>query len=736
MDISSSLVSQDGTLGKPTDAGKGQAGVVKRWLLEINLADKLEKDWRKSANDARDICRGKKKTQNGFNILWANTEVIRPNLYNSTPKPDVRRRYRDEDPVGKQIAEVIERGLSFEADCCDFDGVMESTVYDSVLPGRGAVRICFEPYYSGEGEDKTLAGAKVYPERVAWDSFRRGPGAYWEDVPWISYEHHLTMSEVGKKFPGFESKVAYDVVLKGAAEEAANLEPTVFKRVKVFEVWDKETRKIIWVAPSYAEAPLLTEDDKYGLKDFFDMPKPLYAIDDSTTLEPVCEYTLYEEQAKELNRVTKRINKLTEALKIRGVYDATLSELQTLMQSDDNDMIPTRDSTIALQAGGFDKAIWIMPIEQIAKVLGQLYIQREQVKMVIYEVVGISDILRGSTDPNETLGAQELKAQTGSVRLQRRQREVQRFVRDIFRIMAEIMCEHYPPELLTIMTGVQVTPEMMQIMQRDLLRGIHVDIETDSTIAADAARTRKDVAEIMEAVGGFVTAFGPAVQAGAISMEAAKKILGSIVRKARLGREVEDAIEQDAQQPTQPKPDPEMAKMQMEQQAKQADLQMQQQQLQADAQKDQAEMALKQQEMEQQAQLDRERLVIETQLKREEMAANIALKREDMTLGHEVAKEGQKLKADAASKPTTKVSLGSDDAVAALSESLKGGMQDGNSAIMQALEQNAQMMFKGFEMLGQSMVEGDRLLAEAIKAPKTLSKDGAGNWRTDTATLQ
>ncbi len=672
MDISASLVSQDGTLGKPSDAGKGQQGIVKRWLLEISLADKLEKDWRKTANEAREIYRGKKKTQNGFNILWANTEVIRPNLYNSTPKPDVRRRYRDADPVGKQVSEVIERGLSFETDSCDFDETMEAAVMDSALPGRGVVRICFEPYYDGEGDEKTLAGAKVYPEPVAWDSFRRGPASRWKDVPWISYEHQLTMEEVKKKFPGHETKVSYDVVIKGGSEESANLEPTVFKRVRVHEIWDKEKKQVLWIAPSYAEAPLETEDDKLGLKDFFDMPKPLYAVDDTSTLEPVCEYSLYEEQAKELNRITKRINKLTEALKIRGVYDATLTELQSLMQSEDGDMIPTKDSTIALASGGFDKAIWIMPIEQVAKVLAQLYIQREQVKMIIYEVVGISDILRGSTDPNETLGAQELKTQTGSVRMQRRQRDVQRFARDIFRIMAEIMCEHYPPELLSIMTGIQVTPEMIQVMQRDLLRGIKVDIETDSTIAADAARTRKDVAEIMEGVGGFVTAFGPAVQAGAISMEAAKKILTSIIRKARLGREVEDAIEQDAEQPQQPKPDPEAEKAKAEMQAKQAELQMKQQDMQArlqmDGQKAMAdhqlqekqamadasladrEMALKERETELNHVAEMHKIEVEATLKREQMNMDHMVKLEQVATSAAVASEGNQLKAEAVKK--------------------------------------------------------------------------------------
>lgn len=641
MDSENSVASQDGALESKKSAGKGKEGEVRRWLMEISLADKVEESWRKSANKARDIYRGKTKSQNGFNILWANTEVIRPNLYNSTPIPDVRRRYRDADPLGKSISEVIERSLAFESDASDFDGVMTSSVMDSVLPGRGTARVRFEPYYEETIDEngeaiKTLAGAKTYPERVSWDSFRRGPASCWEDVPWIAYEHLMTMDEVGEKFPSYKNKVQYDVVLKGASEKVANSEPKVFKRVRIWELWDKEDKRILWIAPSYPSEPLLEEEDKLKLKGFFDMPCPIYAVDDTSTLEPICEYSLYEEQAKELNEISKRINRLVKALKVRGIYDSTIAEMSTLLQADDNEMIPTSEATIALQAGGLEKAIWMVPIEQIAKVLAQLYVQREQTKGVIYEVIGISDILRGQSDPTETLGAQEIKAQSGSVRLQRRQREVQRFARDIFRIMSEIICEHYPPELLTIMSGIQVTPEMIQVMQRDLLRGIKIDVETDSTIAADQARSRKDVAEVMEAVGGFVTAFGPAVQSGAISMEAAKKILVSVIRKARLGREVEDAIDQDQQQPQQQKPDPEMQKMQ-------AEMQLKQQTAQADAQAKQAEsqanIQLKQQEAAASAQAEAQKVEIakmtsaqQMQLAREKAQDEIALKREQMII--------------------------------------------------------------------------------------------------------
>ena len=46
-----------------------------------------------------------------------------------------------------------------------------------------------------------------------------------------------------------------------------------------------------------------------------------------------------------------------------------------------------------------------------------LYQQREQIKAVIYELTGLSDIARGASKASETLGAQQLKSQWGSIRL-------------------------------------------------------------------------------------------------------------------------------------------------------------------------------------------------------------------------------------------------------------------------------------------------------------------------------
>jgi hypothetical protein len=120
---------------------------VRRWLLEIKLASKREKDWREKAVAILDKYRGKDRKKNSFNILWANTEVLRPALYNSTPKPDVRRRFRQNDMLGKAVAEVAERSLSYCIDAYDLDNCVKNDVLDALLPGRGLSRVRYIPQF-------------------------------------------------------------------------------------------------------------------------------------------------------------------------------------------------------------------------------------------------------------------------------------------------------------------------------------------------------------------------------------------------------------------------------------------------------------------------------------------------------------------------------------------------------------------------------------------------------------
>ncbi len=593
---------------KPSDAGRGQKGIVKRWIAGINLSIKEEENWRKEAQEAIKVFRGKKNSQNHYNIYWSNIEVLLPNLYTNIPRPDVRPLFKDGNPVAKVMSKVLERCLVYALNTCDFSYVMSMAVLDYIRQGRGQVRVELDTKDTDAG---TIVA--VYPKLVDWESYVRGSGRNYNEQTWCAYIHHLTYEEFIKHFDKDLWQYCNADSSQDNKDDGKTKDPDIYKTVTVYELWDKESREVLWLSPSYEDGILLNEGDKTNLTNFFDCPRPLVSLLDSTSQTPVVEYNLYSSLARQLNEITQRIEDIISCMRVRGIYDATLGELADIMSSEyDGMLIPTQNSTMALQAGGFERAIWFLPIDKMAIVLRELFLQRQQLISSIYEITGLSDIMRGSSNPNETLGAQEIKASNAATRIKTRQKEVQRFIRDIMRLMAELIAEQYPAALMTTISGIPVSEEMKQYLVNDISRGIMIDIETDSTIEPDLALERKEIIETMEAVGGFTTNFGALVQAKAISPEAAKKVLFGILRKLKLGSEVEEILAAESEAPvnTEQTPSPEQIAAEQQTQQKMMEIQNNIQQKQMDR---EASLQSEQMRLEQDGQLRREELALQQQ---------------------------------------------------------------------------------------------------------------------------
>ena len=566
----------------PSDIGPKPEDVAKHWIEELAIAAKTEKAWLQEAKRVMEIYQPEKKSKArkaSFNILFSNVQTLSPALYSNTPRPDIRRRYNDEDKVAKEVAEVFERALSYTVDQYDFDSEIKAAVQDYLLAGRGVTRIKYEPtfrqepskvpvevtqdvwggmalsvggvpidesmvkqdeqgqpYVEGEPED-VKDGETVGCETVCHDDFRLSPAKNWNQVRWISFRHRMTRDEL--KANGFKdvNNIPLDVEDDNITNDDIS---DAFKRSEVWEIWDKDKRQVLFINVG-AKEPLKVVDDPLELGNFFPIPKPIYSLKGSSMV-PTPEYLVYEKLADELDEVTKRIASITKAMKVRGVYDATQEEIATILSQPDNTLVPANNFAMLLEKGGLSKAVEFLDITTLAQALAQLYINRDQVKQAIYEITGISDIIRGSTKASETATAQSIKAQFGSLRLEDRQKDIARFARDLYRLKAEVMGEQFDVETLQTMTGKQVTPEMQQIMSQDGLRSYRVDIETDSTITVDANAEQESVTKLLQAIVEFGTGMAPLVQGGAFSKDAAMSLMMMAVRRFRGSREVEDAI--------------------------------------------------------------------------------------------------------------------------------------------------------------------------------------------------
>lgn len=443
------------------------------------------------------------------------------------------------------------------------------------------------------------------------------------------------------------------------------------KLAQVFEIWDKATKRVLFIAPGYNDRPCKVVPDPLQLQAFFPCPEPLRLISTVSSLMPVALYKTYKEQAKELNLITVRINKLVAMCKVRGLYDGQIKGMGGVLTSADGVLTPV-DNVAALQGMGqtLDKALWLVPIEKIITVIQQLYLARDQIKQTIYEITGIADIMRGASNASETLGAQEIKNQWGTLRLKRAQKRVAQYVRESLRIMAEIAITKFSPETLSLMTGLpwptpaqQGTAKMqaqeaqlmgqpvsedvqsvveafswgqiLDMLRSDLHRSYRIDIETNSTVDAEATEDKQNITDLINAMAQFMNGVAPLVESGSMPFALAKNILLTIVRRFRFGPELEDSLE--GMQPPQPKPDPKAealkvkadadakASAQTMQQAQEKhamDMQAGQAKFESEKVKAQGELGIKQQE----AQIKREEL----ELKRQDMLLAARLKGEEM----------------------------------------------------------------------------------------------------------
>jgi hypothetical protein len=703
---------------KDIEVSKEPVQEVKHWLDEIGSAKKREKDYRKEGQEIIDIYSGEKSDQIPFNILFSNVETLLPSLFSQTPRPIVKRRFDDTDPVGAAASKAGQRMLKYLLDTNiegyeTFEDSIGNATLDALLPGRGITSIKYDAdikeVKSSEEDTETTPVKKwesVCTDSRSWDKVYFGYAKKWSKVPWIAYEDYLDEEECERMFgEDVTEKIEFT---EGEDDDEENKRSRQEenkgsrKTALIYQIWDKVgDKKIRYISPAYNEGYLKVDDDHLEITGFFNCPKPMQFIKKSDNLMPTAMYTLYENQAKELNTLTLRIQHITKAIKARGAYDGALgNELGKIMEGDDNELIPT-DKGSSLVDGGLSKAIWFMPIEQMIVVLQQLIAAREACKRTIYEITGISDILRGQSQASETLGAQKIKEAWGGLRLKRLQQEVQRYARDVLRIMLEVSASKMSEETWAKATGLpyptaeqkkqaqnilqamqkqaqQMPPpqppqpgqppapppqppqpnpqvvqaanspsweEILNILKDDLLRSYKIDIETNSTIDVEATEDQKNVADFMNAMGQMMAGLAPMVQNGSLPFDASKAILLEVVRKYRFGTEVEEQFS--AMSAPQPQPNPEAEKAKQEMQLAQQQLQQKTQEMQQKAQMEQAKMQAEGQMAMQQLKADNQIAMAELQAKKESEMAIAEIKRDSELTNLQVKSEAENAKLQA-----------------------------------------------------------------------------------------
>ena len=534
-----------------------QSKQVEKWLNKIAQAEAHYRDYHKLFSDIRKYYRNDTKADKQ-NIFWSSVETLKPFLYFKQPKPYIERKDKSSDKVQNLACRILERALSWDLEQFDFDSVIKYARNDFLLGGTGIVIERYRPSFGVVEDvnglefelktDEKVTTEYVDPITFIADSDKIG---IWEDCTFFAIKKYLTMSETVE---AFGEDIKSFLINEGEDK----------KSIEIYEIWDKKSEKVLYLSKSCPTRFLKVIDGGLGLSGFYPLPKPLFATLANDSIIPVPDYVQIKPLLDELDGVTARMEKTMKALKVSGCYDNAFPELANILNKDIT-LVSISDFERLKSAGGIKNIVDFMPIDQYITALQSLAQRRTDIINAIYEITGVSDIMRGQSNANDTATAITKKANFGTLRNQDRQNDMQRFIAEIFKIKAEIICEHFDSDKLLSFLPLKdrIMPEALaavELLRAEKLRGMILGIESDVTFSeSDSA------AKNMEAIKTIHTMIGQAfdiVSKQPLLLDLYRQMISSIVAGMSNARQYDsvlnscfDKISAELSAPDEPKPE-------------------------------------------------------------------------------------------------------------------------------------------------------------------------------------
>jgi hypothetical protein len=601
----------------------------RRWTVELTAAKKDFEKWHKLGDTITKRFKDERTgltNESRVNLFSSNIQTQMAILFGNVPKASVSRRFADSnDDVARVAAEILERLLNtdIEKDSDSFCEALSNALKDRMVPGAAFVRARYvaefeqvpeTPAILDEATGMELSPAVPATERksnenveidfVHWKDALWTKSRVWGEVRVIFFRNEMSRWELNKRF-GAKGRLVPLNVRRNKDDDGKDVGP--WGRAEVWEIWDKESRKVFWMVEGMSEV-LDVKDDPLGLDGFWPCPRPMLAncLTDSTI--PTPDYKLAEDLYKEIDTISSRITLLEKSVRVVGVYDKTNDAVKRVLgEATENEMIPVDNWAMFGEKGGFKGAVDWFPLDQVVNALTSLRDYRRELMDMLYQVTGMSDIMRGqSATAGTSATEQAIKAKFGSVRMQSLQDEFARFASDILRIKAEIIAKHFDAETILQRCNCQYTPDAQIAPQavefiKSRMTEYRIEVKPENISLTDFAALKDERLEVMQGLAGFMSAVAPVAQGMPGSMPFLLELLKWCVSGMRGASTIEgvidqavEAAKQAASQPQQQQMDPKLEaqkmKGQQDQMKAQSDFQKEQFKLQADLTKIQAEV--------------------------------------------------------------------------------------------------------------------------------------------------
>lgn len=528
-------------------------GWQNRWEAELNASSKMLKDFHKTSTS---VVKRFLDERDGFgdethvNLFWSNVRNLQAILFSSLPTVDVSRKFQDQnDDVARVAALLVQRMLDFDIaeNGAEYETVLEQLVQDRLLSGLACSRMFYdyeaemeevppmmsEPDENGKQvelapgyEDEKIIDEAVTCEYYFWKDVRWSWSRNWRDLRWIAFRTYMDKDTATKRFGEDKAKeLDYKQRQVVSPDESGGISTTedksLWKAAEIWEIWDKDSKKVFWVSEGQAET-LEDKSDPLKLRHFFPVPRWWMANTTTTFLMPKSDYAMSQDLYHEIDSLQTRISILTTAVKVVGVYDKQSDGIQRMLDEGmDNELIPVDNWAMFAEKGGIQGQIDWLPLEQVVNTIQVLQALREDNIMLLEKVTGMSDIVQGvGTHPREGVGTQRMKAEFGSVSIQSLQEGLSKIATDMMELKAEMMCKLCSPEKLVAMSNAShLVPEDQELVGPaiELLKdwdaaALRIKVRSESMARVDYTRLKEERTEYINAMALFMQSAAPLVE--------------------------------------------------------------------------------------------------------------------------------------------------------------------------------------------------------------------------------
>lgn len=383
-----------------------------------------------------------------LDLFWSSYEILKPATYAKAPVPVVSTQFKDRNPLKSKTAELLERVSISNFDRSNIDDVMCGVRDDLIFTNRGVMWLTYE---NENGEQC------VHDEHLdRCDFLHEMPCRKWSEVGWVARRAWMTEKAVNKRFKGTPKEVRDQVKYTKRRDNERSDEKDESLKASIWEVWHKADNKVYWVSE---DVDTILEEGAPHLKltSFWPCPRPAYGTTERRSLVPVPDYVRYAVHFAKIDKLTARIYLLLDKVAMKGLIPAggdVADAVSELIRSGDDELLIGVPAA-ALNGANGNFVVWL-PLQELAQAIQGLIDARTKLIDDYYQLSGIADIMRGASDPDETLGAQQIKTQYGSIRVRSKIEELQRIAADAVKIAAEIIADNFTEKTLLEMSQMTI----------------------------------------------------------------------------------------------------------------------------------------------------------------------------------------------------------------------------------------------------------------------------------------